>query len=131
MSLLHDHVISSIGDESKQQLCLKLMEAACVPYMKMLGMWIYRGIITDPIKEVGFVVITCRGGCLEVHDDFQFLVEDNEVVQKEDMPVDYSAEYWDKKYSIRRERVPTFLESVSDIILKTGKYLNVIRQCGK
>lgn len=29
------------------------MEAACVPYMKMLSMWIYHGIITDPIKEVG------------------------------------------------------------------------------
>lgn len=47
------------------------------------------------------------------------------------MPVDYSADYWVKKYSIRRERIPKFLESVSDIILKAGKYLNVIRQCGK
>lgn len=46
------------------------------------------------------------------------------------MPIDYSADYWDKKYSIRRERVPKFLEAVSDIILKAGKYLNVIRQCG-
>lgn len=62
---------------------------------------------------------------------FQFLVEDNEVVQKEDMPIDYSADYWEKKYSICRERIPKFLELVSDIILKAGKYLNVIRQCGK
>lgn len=60
----------------------------------------------------------------------QFLVEDNEVAQREDMPVDYSADYWEKKYSICRERIPKFLELVSDIILKTGKYLNVIRQCG-
>ncbi|KAL1506301.1 hypothetical protein ABEB36_005691 [Hypothenemus hampei] len=111
LSLLHDNIISSIGDEKNQQLCLKLMEDACVPYMKMLGMWIYRGIISDPICE--------------------FLVEDNEVVQKEDMPVDYSADYWDKKYSLRRERIPKFLEPVADIILKAGKYLNVIRQCGK
>lgn len=28
------------------------MEAACIPYMKMLGMWIYKGIISDPINEV-------------------------------------------------------------------------------
>ncbi|XP_076274198.1 gamma-tubulin complex component 2-like isoform X2 [Rhynchophorus ferrugineus] len=111
LSLLHDNVISSIGDERNQQLCLKLMEAACVPYMKMLGMWIYMGIISDPINE--------------------FLVEDNEVIQKEDMPVDYSADYWDKKYCIRRDRIPKFLEPVADIILKAGKYLNVIRQCGK
>lgn len=53
------------------------------------------------------------------------------MVQKEDMPVDYSADYWEKKYTIRRERIPKFLEPVSDIILRAGKYLNVIRQCGK
>ncbi|VEN46057.1 unnamed protein product [Callosobruchus maculatus] len=111
LSLLHDSIIGSIGDERAQQLCLKLMEAACVPYMKMLEMWIYKGIISDPIGE--------------------FLVEDNEVVEREDMPEDYSADYWEKKYAIRRERIPKFLEPVTDIILKAGKYLNVIRQCGK
>lgn len=47
------------------------------------------------------------------------------------MPTNYSADYWDKKYTIRRERIPKFLESMSDIILRAGKYLNVIRQCGK
>lgn len=57
-------------------------------------------------------------------------MEDNEVVQKENMPVDYSADYWEKKYAIRRERIPIFLECVADIILRAGKYLNVIRQCG-
>lgn len=46
------------------------------------------------------------------------------------MPVDYSADYWEKKYAIRRERIPIFLECVADIILRAGKYLNVIRQCG-
>lgn len=56
LSLLHDNVVSSIGDERNQQLCLKLMEAACVPYMKMLGMWICRGIISDPISEVSHFV---------------------------------------------------------------------------
>ncbi|KAK9876582.1 hypothetical protein WA026_013961 [Henosepilachna vigintioctopunctata] len=111
LSLLHDHITSSIGDDKTQNLYVSLMEAASVPYMKMLSMWIYRGIITDPIKE--------------------FLIEDNEVVQKEDMPIDYSSDYWDKKYSIRRERIPKFLEQMADKILKSGKYLNVIRQCGK
>ncbi|KAF5282164.1 hypothetical protein FQR65_LT02861 [Abscondita terminalis] len=111
LSLLHDNITGYIGDVQAQRLCLHLMQAACVPYMKMLGMWIYKGIISDPINE--------------------FLIEDNEMVQKEDMPIDYSADYWDKKYTIRRERIPTFLEPVSDIILRAGKYLNVIRQCGK
>ncbi|KRT81633.1 hypothetical protein AMK59_5448 [Oryctes borbonicus] len=111
LSLLHDQISAYTGDYKAQDLCVHLMQAASVPYMKMLGMWIYKGIISDPIDE--------------------FLVEDQEVVQKEDMPVDYSADYWDKKYIIRRERIPTFLEPVADIILRAGKYLNVIRQCGR
>lgn len=61
----------------------------------------------------------------------QFLVEDNEVIQREELPLDYSADYWEKRYTIRRERIPIFLERVADVILRTGKYLNVIRQCGK
>lgn len=63
---------------------------------------------------------------------FQFLVEDNEVHHLENLSVeDYSADYWVKRYTVRRERIPKFLERVDDIILRTGKYLNVIRQCGE
>jgi hypothetical protein len=59
------------------------------------------------------------------------LVEDNEVIEKEELPFDYSSDYWEKRYIIRREKIPIFLERVADVILLTGKYLNVIRQCGK
>ncbi|XP_018336681.1 gamma-tubulin complex component 2 isoform X2 [Agrilus planipennis] len=111
LSLLHEHITGFIGDAKAQEVCLHFIQAACVPYMKILGMWIYKGIIADPFRE--------------------FLIEDNEIVQKEDMLVDYSADYWDKKYTIRRESIPKFLEPVADIILCAGKYLNVIRQCGK
>lgn len=59
------------------------------------------------------------------------MVEDNEVIEKEELPFDYSSDYWEKRYVIRREKIPVFLERVADVILLTGKYLNVIRQCGK
>lgn len=52
LSLLHDKIAGNIGDYKAQDLCIRLMQAACVPYMKMLGMWIYKGIIADPIHEV-------------------------------------------------------------------------------
>ena len=39
--------------------------------------------------------------------------------------------YWDMHYQIRKERTPVFLERVADKILNTGKYLNVVRQCGE
>lgn len=61
----------------------------------------------------------------------EFMIEDNELVNKEELPVDYSADYWEKRYSVQRDRVPKFLDKYTDIILRTGKYLNVISQCGK
>ncbi|PSN40194.1 Gamma-tubulin complex component 2 [Blattella germanica] len=111
LSLLHERTSSYIGDPTGQELCLYLTQKACVPYMEILEKWIFKGVICDPYQE--------------------FLVEDNEVIQKEELPLDYSADYWEKRYTIRRERIPVFLERVADVILRTGKYLNVIRQCGK
>lgn len=59
------------------------------------------------------------------------MIEDNELINKEELPVDYSADYWEKRYCVQRDRVPKFLDKFTDIILRTGKYLNVISQCGK
>ncbi|XP_067000772.2 gamma-tubulin complex component 2 [Anabrus simplex] len=111
LSLLHEMTISYGGNAKSQEVCLYLMQMACTPYMEILEQWIYKGVICDPFHE--------------------FLVEDNEVIQYEEQPIDYSADYWEKRYMIRRERIPLFLEGMSDVILRTGKYLNVIRQCGK
>lgn len=60
------------------------------------------------------------------------MVEDNERICKRDVPLalDY-ADYWEKRYLLKRNRMPKFLQKVDDIILRTGKYLNVIQQCGK
>ena len=46
-------------------------------------------------------------------------------------PTAYSDDYWEKRYTLRRDRVPSFLLPLTDQILRTGKYLNVIKQCGK
>lgn len=54
LSLLHEYINNSLGDEKAEELCVHLMQSACVPYMKMLSMWICKGIISDPIKEVSF-----------------------------------------------------------------------------
>lgn len=110
LSLLHEQSAMCMGNSKSQELCVYLTQKACVPYMEMLEKWLYKGVIYDPYHE--------------------FLVEDNEV-HYEDAPKINSADYWEKRYSISRERIPTFLERMADMILRTGKYLNVIQQCGK
>jgi gamma-tubulin complex component 2 len=62
----------------------------------------------------------------------QFLVEDNHVETEGGFgSIEDCDGYWEKRYMVRRERVPSFLGQHTDKILRTGKYLNVIRQCGE
>ena len=58
-------------------------------------------------------------------------MEENEEFQKEKLHEDYNDSYWEQHYTICRERIPVFLERVANKVLNTGKYLNVVRQCGQ
>ncbi|XP_042336111.1 gamma-tubulin complex component 2 isoform X2 [Sceloporus undulatus] len=109
LSLLHDKTFSSTGDSQAQELCLYLTKAASVPYFEILEKWIYRGIINDPYSE--------------------FMVEEHEL-QKEKIQEDYNDKYWDQRYTLVPEQIPSFLQKVADKILSAGKYLNVVRECG-
>lgn len=112
LTVLHDKISSLTGDSPSQKLLIHLTQMAAVPYMEIMQLWILKGVIVDPQME--------------------FFVVDNERIEREEMPEQhYSADYWEKRYVINREKVPRFLEKLSDVILRTGKYLNVIRQCGK
>ncbi|XP_034489725.1 gamma-tubulin complex component 2 homolog isoform X2 [Drosophila innubila] len=111
LSLLHERIKRMEGDKASQKIMIDLMSKASTPYMRMLQLWIQKGVIMDNTQE--------------------FLVVDNEVIHKGELPEHYSDDYWEKRYTIRNDSIPKFLERYSDIILRTGKYLNVIRQCGK
>ena len=63
---------------------------------------------------------------------------------QEDLRQDYNTKYWDQRYTIRLKAgagkdvtvfnnplVPWVLRGTADKILTTGKYLNVIRECGR
>ncbi|KAF7251779.1 Gamma-tubulin complex component 2 [Varanus komodoensis] len=109
LSLLHDKTFNYTGDSQAQELCLYLTKAASVPYFEILEKWIYRGIINDPYSE--------------------FMVEEHEL-QKEKIQEDYNDKYWDQRYTVVQVQIPSFLQKIADKILSTGKYLNVVRECG-
>ncbi|XP_059802801.1 gamma-tubulin complex component 2 isoform X3 [Hypanus sabinus] len=110
LSVLHDRTFNYTGDNQAQELCLYLTKAASVPYFEILEKWIYRGIIQDPYSE--------------------FMVEEHEL-KKEKIQEDYNDKYWDQRYTIIQHRIPSFLQKLADKILSTGKYLNVVRECGR
>ncbi|XP_022084041.1 gamma-tubulin complex component 2-like [Acanthaster planci] len=111
LSLLHERTAAMIGDTRAQNLCLFLTQSACAPYFEILEKWIYKGIIKDPYCE--------------------FMIEEHEALRKEKLQQEYNDAYWEQHYTICRDRIPVFLEAVADKILRTGKYLNVIRECGR
>ncbi|KAB7505275.1 Gamma-tubulin complex component 2 [Armadillidium nasatum] len=122
LSLLYERNLSLTGCGQLQDILIYLMEAASVPYMKMLSLWIYRGVIIDYYKE--FMVVDKE----ESHDSSK---RNDSSTSSENSFFQYDSdydEYWEKRYSLCTENVPTFLESHADIILRTGKYLNVIRE---
>ncbi|XP_026837974.1 gamma-tubulin complex component 2 homolog isoform X2 [Drosophila erecta] len=111
LTYLHERIKRLEGDRAAQQLIIGMARKAAEPYMRMLQLWIQKGVIVDRNRE--------------------FLVEDNEVIHRDELPEHYSDDYWERRYNVRRDHIPSFLEKYSDKILRTGKYLNVIRQCGK
>ncbi|XP_054975365.1 gamma-tubulin complex component 2 [Sorex araneus] len=110
LSLLHDRSFNYTGDSQAQELCLYLTKAASVPYFEILEKWIYRGIIDDPYSE--------------------FMVEEHEL-QKEKIQEDYNDKYWEQRYTVVQRHIPSFLQKMAGKVLSTGKYLNVVRECGR
>jgi len=111
LSLLHKRILSSIGDKKAEELYTYLAGVANVPYLEMLEKWIYKGEIMDNYGE--------------------FLVEEREKFSKDKLLDEYNDQYWELRYTLCRERIPIYLEEMADKILSTGKYLNVVHECGK
>ena len=111
LSILHARLIHCGSDPKSEKIVQFLTELAAKPFFDTLSKWLYRGVIVDPGKD--------------------FFVEDHEVVEKNCLPIEYNDDYWEKRYCLRVDKIPSFLSRHADTILRTGKYLNVIQQCDK
>ncbi|CAO1435353.1 unnamed protein product [Diamesa tonsa] len=111
LTWLHDSISLYSGDKKSQEILIYLIQMSAEPYMEILKLWILKGVICDPKQE--------------------FLIEDNESECNPEQNENYYDDYWEKRYVIRSEKIPRFLEKQADIILRTGKYLNVVRECSK
>lgn len=61
------------------------------------------------------------------------MIEDNAEIEQGNVLnlCECSNEYWKKRYRIKKDHVPTFLQQYQQKILRTGKYLNTIKQCSE
>mmetsp|Transcript_19781 Transcript_19781/g.59030 ORF Transcript_19781/g.59030 Transcript_19781/m.59030 type:complete len:895 (+) Transcript_19781:186-2870(+) len=109
LSLLHDRAVGQLGDSTAAELAHHLAQLASVPYFDMLEQWIYKGVVEDPFDE--------------------FMVREDTSIHR-DIKM-YNDTYWQKRYTVNEHQVPSFLAGMTDRILRTGKYLNVIRESGR
>ena len=69
-----------------------LVKAAADPYFKILVRWIHRGLIDDPGKD--------------------FFVEDNEVIERAILPLEYSDDYWERRYALKSDQVRFYVSVI-------------------
>eukprot|EP01133_Synstelium_polycarpum_P015072 gene15072-17841_t len=98
------------ADARSRELYTYLQTAAIRPLLGMLDTWLLSGVVNDP--------------------HFEFMIEENTALVKEGVGRDYNDSYWDHRYTLRADQIPTFLEKSAAKVLLAGKYLNVMRECG-
>ncbi|MFS8007389.1 putative gamma-tubulin complex component protein [Helianthus anomalus] len=109
LNLLQSQAKLMAGNYLVRSLLEKMIDSANSAYLGILERWVYEGLIDDP------------------HDEF--FIAENKSLQKESLTQDYDAMYWRQRYSLKDD-IPSFLANSAETILTTGKYLNVMRECG-
>ncbi|XP_043721801.1 gamma-tubulin complex component 2 isoform X1 [Telopea speciosissima] len=109
LNLLQNQAKAMAGDHAVRSLLEKMTQCASSAYLGILERWVYEGVIDDPYGE--------------------FFIAENKSLQKESLTQDYDAKYWQQRYSLKDD-IPSFLSNAAGTILTTGKYLNVMRECG-
>ncbi|KAF7143680.1 hypothetical protein RHSIM_Rhsim05G0167600 [Rhododendron simsii] len=109
LNLLQSQAKAMAGDHTVRSLLEKMTQSASSAYLGILERWVYEGVIDDPYGEL--------------------FIAENKSLPKESLSQDYDAKYWRQRYSLKDD-IPSFLENAAGIILTTGKYLNVMRECG-
>ena len=99
------------GDEHARRLHLHLLEAAAAPFADMLSKWLFRGDLDDAFCE--------------------FMVMEDSNLSREALQDDFNAQYWEQRYTLREEHVPSIIRKHARSALTAGKYLNVVRGCYK
>jgi gamma-tubulin complex component 2 len=108
LSTLAERMITLGGNTEVKKLYEHLLYETSIPFVDILTEWVSTGNLNDPDKE--------------------FMVGEK-LLDKERLKDDYNDVYWEQRYQIQNDFVPTFFEKYKEKILQTGKYLNVLREC--
>lgn len=110
LSILHNKTVSFKAHSKLLDFCYTVTRDSCVPYFQILDRWMTEGRIDDPYREFFIEDVSTSDAVADNNDDDSF---------------------WNSRYRLNVSKMPVFLSAYQDKILKTGKYLSVIREYGK
>ena len=111
LTLLNSMTSGMMGDPKSQEVVLHLTKSSAAPFFDMLSLWLQRGEVNDPYDE--------------------FMIFENQEITIGSLHEEYNDYFWERRYMVSQENTPVFLEPLAEKILHTGKFLNVVRNCGK
>jgi gamma-tubulin complex component 2 len=62
---------------------------------------------------------------------YEFFIGEHRQFRRENIEQDLNDRYWEERFTFRDEMVPIFLEKQKFKVMHAGKYLFVIRECGR
>ncbi|KAJ3326202.1 Gamma-tubulin complex component 2 [Boothiomyces sp. JEL0866] len=111
LSFLADRMVVLGGNTEAKKLYSHLLKETAKPYFEMIEQWVCNGVLEDPYNE--------------------FMIQQKRNLNKEILKEDYNDLYWEQRYTLDMDNIPTFLQPFKDKILTAGKYLNVLRECNQ
>jgi gamma-tubulin complex component 2 len=111
LKIVRDKIDANSGDIKSREFLLQISNNISRGYVTMLNDWITKGQLNDQHNEFFITTNLAR--------DFKVNSLNSE-------------QYWDSKYVIKKDGLPKQFEN-KDVQLKvllTGKYLNVLKECG-
>lgn len=144
LALLWERVVRNGGDEAAKKLFLTLLHRAAQPYAQILLRWINTGHLSDTYEE--FLIMenpkvtraSLESDPTDEYWERRYMLRDESVLaqreheRQQGLDLDSLVEDNGSRGVLTGgAKIPSFLEPWKRKILMAGKYLNVIRECGK
>lgn len=104
--------MTHVGAEDVGHIFAFIVGKAAAPVFAIMDVWIRTGVVDDPYGEFFIVENAAYAGA----------------VGKATIATSGSA--WELRYTVNRDNLPDFLAPFVENVLRSGKYLNVLRECG-
>lgn len=112
LDALYKLAVAHVGADDVHDVLAFIVGKAAEPLFAIMDVWIRTGVVDDPYSE------------FFVYEDLSY------APGGEKAALAMTSSEWEMHYTVNRENLPEFLSPFVEDVLRSGKYLNVLRSCG-